>query len=57
MQSDHPLNCFSTITKLKVKDKLERDFFQSTQYTLEAKERFIEELIAWLETMRKKLRS
>jgi hypothetical protein len=36
---------------------LQHDFFGSKEYTLEAKEQFIDELINWLQTQRKNLRS
>jgi hypothetical protein len=36
---------------------LQHDFFQSKSYTLEAKQQFIADLISWLETQRKNLRS
>ena len=41
----------------KVVTVLDREFFQSKSYTLEAKQEFVVELIHWLENQRKNLRA
>jgi hypothetical protein len=41
----------------KLTASLQHDFFQSKSYTLAAKQQFITDLINWLETQRKNLRS